>query len=291
MSLYNIKFNNIKWDTDLDPSIRTHLPRNFERKIEARDKWDAYVKTKTQLEQDYGINIVGAGGYSVSTIMPEAVGGKDMNIIEKPDTWSELESFLEDKLSPEEFVNLGSDQVETLRNMFPEALEGWTNSDLYEFLAALEGDEYENDQNDSMDGDAESALASAGFGTDEDYGGGGSYFDEAVEPSSDVGERKYAVLVRGIDWDIEGYERDPRVSRLPKASGRLVAARNDAEALERALERMSDDYGFLINGTKSQEIRKMTDKITSQDVSQQQEAHVPTVKYPSIREAFLGPRK
>jgi hypothetical protein len=28
---------------------------------------------------------------------------------------------------------------------------------------------------DSMDGDAESALASAGWGTDEDYGGGNEY--------------------------------------------------------------------------------------------------------------------
>jgi hypothetical protein len=28
---------------------------------------------------------------------------------------------------------------------------------------------------DSMDGDAESALASAGWGTDEDYGGGDEY--------------------------------------------------------------------------------------------------------------------
>ena len=41
------------------------------------------------------------------------------------------------------------------------------------------GDEYDNPEyepapepDDSMDGDAESALASAGFGTDEDYGGG-----------------------------------------------------------------------------------------------------------------------
>lgn len=35
---------------------------------------------------------------------------------------------------------------------------------------ALEGDDYEPDFNSDMDGDAESALASAGFGTDEDYG-------------------------------------------------------------------------------------------------------------------------
>ena len=33
----------------------------------------------------------------------------------------------------------------------------------------------ESDYDDSMDGDAASALASAGWGTDEDYGGGCDY--------------------------------------------------------------------------------------------------------------------
>jgi len=37
-------------------------------------------------------------------------------------------------------------------------------------------DEFESDDiDDSMDGDAESALASAGFGTDEDYGGASDF--------------------------------------------------------------------------------------------------------------------
>lgn len=38
-------------------------------------------------------------------------------------------------------------------------------------------DEEADDYDDSMDGDAESALASAGFGTDEDYGG----YDEPAD--------------------------------------------------------------------------------------------------------------
>ena len=39
--------------------------------------------------------------------------------------------------------------------------------------------EFENDSfDDSMDGDAESALASAGWGTDEDYG---CYGDDGIE--------------------------------------------------------------------------------------------------------------
>jgi hypothetical protein len=42
-------------------------------------------------------------------------------------------------------------------------------SDAYEERMALEDDI--SDYDDSMDGDAATALASAGWGTDEDYGG------------------------------------------------------------------------------------------------------------------------
>ncbi len=42
------------------------------------------------------------------------------------------------------------------------------------FVEPDEGDDYDCDPGDK-DGDAESALASAGWGTDEDYGGGGDY--------------------------------------------------------------------------------------------------------------------
>lgn len=42
----------------------------------------------------------------------------------------------------------------------------------------MDGDECESDDmDDSMDGDAGSALASAGFGTDEDYGGFSDFDD------------------------------------------------------------------------------------------------------------------
>lgn len=45
-----------------------------------------------------------------------------------------------------------------------------------------EPDEQPGDEpNDDMDGDAASALASAGFGTDEDYGGGTHFEDVASE--------------------------------------------------------------------------------------------------------------
>lgn len=50
---------------------------------------------------------------------------------------------------------------------------------VYEALSMMESDDEEYpslDDEDYMDGDAESALASAGWGTDEDYGG--SYNDE-----------------------------------------------------------------------------------------------------------------
>lgn len=55
--------------------------------------------------------------------------------------------------------------------------EGWTMSDIAEELniplawvqAALQ--DLEENYDDSMDGDFDSAMASAGWGTDEDYGG------------------------------------------------------------------------------------------------------------------------
>ena len=55
--------------------------------------------------------------------------------------------------------------------------EGWTMSDIAEELniplawvqAALQ--DLEENYDDSMDGDFDSAMASVGWGTDEDYGG------------------------------------------------------------------------------------------------------------------------
>ena len=55
--------------------------------------------------------------------------------------------------------------------------EGWTMSDIAEELniplawvqAALQ--DLEENYDDSMDGDFDSAMTSAGWGTDEDYGG------------------------------------------------------------------------------------------------------------------------
>lgn len=45
-------------------------------------------------------------------------------------------------------------------------------------------DEVEDDDfDDSMDGDNASALASAGYGTDEDYGGGSHYEDHFLDSS------------------------------------------------------------------------------------------------------------
>jgi hypothetical protein len=50
-------------------------------------------------------------------------------------------------------------------NDYPDGVE----DDQYEVTGCAEGEE-EYDYDDSMDGDWDSAMASAGFGTDEDYG-------------------------------------------------------------------------------------------------------------------------
>ena len=50
---------------------------------------------------------------------------------------------------------------------YPDGVE----DDLYEVTGCGEGDaEYDDEYDDRMDGDWDSGMASAGFGTDEDYG-------------------------------------------------------------------------------------------------------------------------
>jgi len=48
---------------------------------------------------------------------------------------------------------------------------------LESLVSALHGDYEDEDFEDSMDGDAQSALASVGWGTDEDYIADNDYFD------------------------------------------------------------------------------------------------------------------
>lgn len=55
-------------------------------------------------------------------------------------------------------------------------LDGYTREEIAKQFPEMKEEEIDSyfdndvDYDDSMDGDAESALASAGFGTDEDYG-------------------------------------------------------------------------------------------------------------------------
>jgi hypothetical protein len=46
-----------------------------------------------------------------------------------------------------------------------------SDADVQDMMECNEFDVWEDEPDDSMDGDFDSAMASAGFGTDEDYGG------------------------------------------------------------------------------------------------------------------------
>ena len=46
----------------------------------------------------------------------------------------------------------------------------WVNSTAIDLAAEGDGDRLDDYYDDSMDGDFDSAMASAGYGTDEDYG-------------------------------------------------------------------------------------------------------------------------
>ena len=49
---------------------------------------------------------------------------------------------------------------------------GLTTFDVNDLIEEIRKDQRENEPDESMDGDFDSAMASAGHGTDEDYGGG-----------------------------------------------------------------------------------------------------------------------
>ena len=57
----------------------------------------------------------------------------------------------------------------------------YSNYDDYNDFNEGEDEEYSDDYDDSMDGDMESGLASAGYGTDEDYG----YYGDDIDSYHD----------------------------------------------------------------------------------------------------------
>jgi hypothetical protein len=87
---------------------------------------------------------------------------KRSNLMSHPDPLHDYENELED--------DIDMDDDDSDYGGFDSELE--RQNDIYE------SDDDFDDEDDSMDGDHESALASAGFGTDEDYGSYGSYGDD-----------------------------------------------------------------------------------------------------------------
>lgn len=69
-----------------------------------------------------------------------------------------------------------SDDIEAGNLSFAEIAEkynvpfDWVNSMAIDMAAEGDGDRLDDYYDDSMDGDFDSAMASAGYGTDEDYG-------------------------------------------------------------------------------------------------------------------------
>jgi hypothetical protein len=78
-------------------------------------------------------------------------------------------------LDPDSFVVNGIEkELEHYRKQISdlyEVMHGDKPTVLFDFEC-----EGTNEPNEDMDGDAQSALASAGFGTDEDYGGGDGHY-------------------------------------------------------------------------------------------------------------------
>ena len=111
--------------------------------------------------------------------------GLDLGFIASADTYGKLESGMNAGLLNDGIMVVAQftgDQAATLRSMI-ETLNrnGGQKSDALELEFALLGflfpppeeEGVPDDFDDDMDGHHGSALASAGFGTEEDYGGGG----------------------------------------------------------------------------------------------------------------------
>lgn len=72
---------------------------------------------------------------------------------------------------------------------------------------------------------------------------------------------RYAVHIDSIEWDIgkdNGAEYDPDVvAQLPKTAIVLVLAPNEECAKDWAMEDMSNNWGFLIQGCNISQIKEM----------------------------------
>jgi len=101
--------------------------------------------------------------------------------VDFPEDYSELKTWLDQRPGISKKVTDlieadGEDKAaEWLFANFDQDLQLWSGNELVEFLSKYStnlNDDYDEDDyyDDSMDGDFDSGMASAGFGTDEDYG-------------------------------------------------------------------------------------------------------------------------
>lgn len=92
--------------------------------------------------------------------------------------------------------------------------------------------------------------------------------DESLERMPGI--KRYTVILKNIDWDTDLKDDSEPMSAeelgLPESLSIRVDASSEDEALDAALDRASDDFGFLINGTQP-EFRVEAEEPESMDIT------------------------
>lgn len=99
-----------------------------------------------------------------------------------------------------------------------------------------------------------------------------------------MNEKVFEVSLKDIEWDIDGYEETDQALSLPNDSVLKVLAFDKKDAVQVAIDRLTDDYGFLINQAKVINVQEKNDEIPKLDTNQLKEMIVKFMKE-SLQEA------
>lgn len=78
---------------------------------------------------------------------------------------------------------------------------------------------------------------------------------------NNMNENVFEVSFKNIEWDVDGYEDTKQALALPLSATVKVLAFNAKDAVQVALDRLTDDYGFLINQAKTASVHETKESL------------------------------
>lgn len=88
-------------------------------------------------------------------------------------------------------------------------------------------------------------------------------------------EKVFEVSFKNIEWDVDGYEETEQALKLPLSATVKVLAFDDKDAVQAALDRLTDDHGFLINQARTAWVH-------------QSKQELPKLKADELKEMIVG---